>query len=122
MTCHEENQQAAALLPCRTKLCGQQEQSAAKNKITGTSAAKPLTFRGEPIEWVTVPKTKTAKTANAIGEDETEECCDGMRHLIAYQGKLQSREEFLKSVFPDYKKYPYKVRFQNDDIYRLSGN
>ena len=118
----EKEQKAAALLPCRTKLCGQQEQSAAESKIAGTSTAKPLTFRGEPIEWVTVPKIKTAKTANAIGEDETEECLDGMRHLIAYQGKMQSREGFLKSVFPDYKKYPYKVRFQNDDIFRLGGN
>ncbi len=39
----------------------------------GWGAAEPLTFRGEPIAWLTVPTTKTVVTANAFGDSEASE-------------------------------------------------
>ena len=76
------------------------------------TAAAPLLFRGKPITWV----------ENAFGEDYIEERQSGVAHLIAYENKHFTREEFLKSVFPDYKRHPYKVKFKTDDIFRLGGN
>ena len=46
---------------------------------------------------------------NAIGEDGTEERITGKQHLISYGGKQYQREEFLTAMFPDYKKFPYRV-------------
>ena len=87
-----------------------------------TGADKPLLFRGKPISWVTIPQIKLITHANAFAEDETEEEAGGVRHLIQYENRQMSRTEFLKSVFPDYRKYPYKVQFKTDDIFRLGGN
>lgn len=87
-----------------------------------TGADKPLLFRGKPISWVTVPQTKLITHANAFAEDETEEQTSGVRHLIQYDNRQMGRTEFLKLVFSDYRKYPYKVQFKTDDIFRLGGN
>lgn len=86
------------------------------------STAAPLIFRGKPIEWVEAPQKTTIIHKNAIGEDYIEERQSGVRHLIAYENKNLEREGFLKTVFPDYKKCPYKVNFKTDDIFRLGGN
>lgn len=67
------------------------------------TAAAPLLFRGRPIAWVDVPKTKSVIVPNAIGEDGTEERITGKQHLISYGGKRYQREEFLTAMFPDYK-------------------
>lgn len=58
---------------------------------------------------------------SAFGEDDTEDR-NSTRHLILYEGKQQTRKEFLKSAFQEYRKYPCKVQFRTDDIYRLGGN
>ena len=92
------------------------------SKPSESTAAAPLTFRGKPIEWVEVPKIETITHENAIGEDYIEERQSGVRHLIAYENKNLEREGFLKTVFPDYKNCPYKVKFKTDDIFRLGGN
>ena len=81
-------------------------------------AEKPLTFRGEPIEWT--ERKKTIITAEAaFGEDETKE---KTFHFIRYQGQEYKPEEFLKAMFPYYKDYPYKVEFKSDDIFRLGSS
>lgn len=87
-----------------------------------TGADKLLLFRGKPISWVTVPQAKLITHANAFAEDETEEQTSGVRHLIQYDNRQMGRTEFLKLVFSDYRKYPYKVQFKTDDIFRLGGN
>lgn len=86
------------------------------------TAAAPLLFRGRPIAWVDVPKTKSVIVPNAIGEDGTEERITGKQHLISYEGKRYQREEFLTAMFPDYKKFPYRVKFKNEDVFRLNAN
>ena len=86
------------------------------------SAAAPLLFRGRPIAWVDVPKAKTVIVPNAIGEDGTEERITGKQHRISYGGKLYQREEFLTAMFPDYKKFPYRVQFKKGDVFRLNAN
>lgn len=115
---------ASALLPLPNLNDLPSREAAGEDKAqdNNASASAPLTFRGEPISWVTVPQNRTIVHANAIGMEDREEQETGVRHLIEYQGKQQKRGEFLKTVFPDYKKYPYKVRFKNDDIFRLGGN
>ena len=75
-------------------------------------------FRGKPIKWVKVERT--VKTNNAFCPDETE--IDGNNHLIEYEGLRYKREEFLKAMFPEYKKHPCKVRFNNDDVFWLGNN
>lgn len=93
-----------------------------EGKGKNTGADKPLLFRSKPISWVTVSQTKLITHTNAFAEDVMEEETGGVRHLIQYENRQMSRTEFLKSVFPDYRKYPYKVQFKTDDIFRLGGN
>lgn len=95
-----------------------------ENEVTNnnTETNKTLLFRGKPISWVTVPKTQTITRANAFGDDDIEEVTKKICHLIQYDGRQMGRDEFLKYVFPDYRKYSYKVRFKTDDIFRLGGN
>lgn len=97
------------------------QQGEAENKTYRTRDS-PLTFRGEPIAWVSVPKTTTEVQENLFGDDEIDEQTTGVRHLIQYQDKALKRSDFLAMVFPEYRKYPYKVKFKTDDIFRLGGN
>jgi hypothetical protein len=76
------------------------------------------TFRGKPIKWVVVDRM--AKTNNAFDPDETEK--SGSNHLIEYDGRRYKREEFLKAMFPEYKKHSNKVKFNNDDVFYLGNN
>ena len=80
--------------------------------------ARQSTFRGKPIEWVQQPKT--AIIPAVCGDDDCENV--GKKNLISYDGQLFTRVEFLKYAFPEYRKYPYRVRFKTDDIFRLGGN
>lgn len=79
-------------------------------------------FRDLPISWDAVSKTKITVSENAFGEADIEEEPDGKRHLINYDGTQYTREQFLRRVFPEYKKYPYKVKFKTDDVFRLGSN
>lgn len=90
--------------------------------VESEGAASQTTFRGLPIAWIDEARTKSVTTRNAFGEDDISEIVTGKRHLIAYDGKNYEREEFLKSVFDEYKKYPYRVSFRAGDILRLGGN
>ena len=83
-------------------------------------AAAPLFFRGEPIAWEVVTTKKTKIIEGAFSDDEIER--EGKQHFIQYRGQQYRRDGFMKAVFPEYKKYPYKVKFLTDDIFRLSSN
>lgn len=66
----------------------------------GRGAAEPLTFRGEPIAWLTVPTTKTVVTENAFGDSEASERPGRKNHFILYSGNQYKREEFYQMAFP----------------------
>ena len=108
-------------LPLDGKDCVPLHRAGAGQTEGAASAAAPLLFRGKPIAWVDVPKTKSVIVPNAIGEDGTEERITGKQHLISYGGKRYQREEFLTAMFPDYKKFPYRVKFKNEDVFRLNA-
>ena len=42
--------------------------------------------------------------------------------LISVSVSPAGREEFLTAMFPDYKKFPYRVKFKNEDVFRLNAN
>ena len=65
-----------------------------------TAAAEEISFRGEPIAWLTVPTTKTIVTANAFGDSEASERPGRKNHFILYGGKQYKREEFYQMAFP----------------------
>ena len=109
-------------LPLDGKDCVPLHRAGAGEAEGAATAAAPLLFRGRPIAWVDVPKTKSMIVPNAIGEDGTEERITGKQHLISYEGKRYQREEFLTAMFPDYKKFPYRVKFKNEDVFRLNAN
>lgn len=66
----------------------------------GRGATEPLTFRGEPIAWLTVPTTKTVVTENAFGDNEASERPGRKNHFILYGGNQYKREEFYQMAFP----------------------
>lgn len=43
-------------------------------------------------------------------------------HRIFYEGQEYTREQFLKAHFENYKRYPYKVQFQNDNVFWLGSS
>lgn len=91
--------------------------------VAGREAPAPrTTFRGRPIEWVEVVERKTIVTPAAFGEDDVSEVPSNKQHFIHYDGRLYTRVEFLKYAFQEYRKYPYRVKFKKDDIFRLGGN
>lgn len=65
----------------------------------GRGAAEPLTFRGEPIAWLTVPTTKTVVTENAFGDSEASERPGRKNHFILYGGNQYKREAFYQMAF-----------------------
>lgn len=82
-------------------------------------------FRGKLIKWVTEDKySKERITENAFDKDnpDIEQKMIGRQHLISYDGQIYTREQFLKSMYSEYKKYPYKVQFNNDNVFHLSSN
>ena len=66
----------------------------------GRGAAEPLTFRGEPIAWLTVPTTKTVVTENAFGDSEASERPGRKNNFILYGGNQYKREAFYQMAFP----------------------
>ena len=81
-------------------------------------------FRKKLIEWVAENKYTIKTTENAL--DATmpyeEQIFRGTRSLIKYEEQIYEREEFLREVYKDYKKYPYKVQLNNDDVFYLGSN
>ena len=65
-----------------------------------TAAAEEISFRGEPIAWLTVPTTKSVVTANAFGDSEASERPGRKNHFILYGGNQYKREEFYQMAFP----------------------
>lgn len=65
-------------------------------KRVGREAAEELTFRGKPIEWLTVQTTKTVVMENAIGDSEVSERPAQKNHFILYGGNQYKREEFYQ--------------------------
>lgn len=51
-------------------------------------------FRGEPIEWLTVP---TAVTENAIGDSEAS---NNKENWILFYSNRYKKEDFYKMAFP----------------------
>ena len=81
------------------------------------------TFRGKPICWADVPKYKQVLYPNAfdLEHPDIEDEFNGFHHYIQYDGNFYTREDFLKAAFPEYKKFPYKVKFPDDNVFYLSG-
>ncbi|MCM1149395.1 MAG: hypothetical protein NC319_04825 [Butyricicoccus sp.] len=68
----------------------------------GQSPAPPAPqcfFRGEPLGWLTVQKTKTVVTENAIGDSEASERPDRKEHWIVYRSGKYKKEAFYKMAF-----------------------
>lgn len=65
-----------------------------------TAAAEEISFRGEPIAWLTVPTTKTVVTDNAYGDSEASKKPGRKNYFILYGGKQYKREEFYQMAFP----------------------
>ena len=64
------------------------------------ATAEQSFFRGEPIEWLTVPTTKTVVTENAFGDSEASERPARKNHFILYGGNQYKREAFYQMAFP----------------------
>lgn len=88
----------------------------------GESAAAPLLFRGLPIVWATSQESRRVVEESAVGADTISERPGRKVNLIDYNGQTYQKEQFYSAMFPDYKKYPYRVNFLTDDVFRLGGN
>lgn len=80
----------------------EQGTAAAQGAAEGQSPAPPIEqsfFRGEPIEWLTVQKTKTVVTENPFGDDEISERLGSKKHWIVYRSTRYKKEEFYKMAF-----------------------
>ena len=86
------------------------------------SAAAPLLFRGLPIVWTATRQTRRVAERNAVGPDTISERPGRKVNLIGYNGQTYQKEQFYRMAFSDYKKYPYRVNFLTDDVFRLGGN
>lgn len=76
--------------------------AAARGATKGQSpapSAEQSFFRGEPIEWLTVQKTKTVVTENPFGDDEISERPGSKEHWIVYRSTRYKKEEFYKMAF-----------------------
>ena len=66
---------------------------------------------------------RTNKAANAFGE--ADEWVSAHQHKIRYEGKDYEPDEFFTAYFPEYKKFPKRVKFLGQaakDVLRLSTN
>lgn len=73
---------------------------AGRGAAEGMTAAEEISFRGEPIAWLTVPTTKTVVTANVFGDSEASERPGRKNHFILYGGNQYKREDFYQMAFP----------------------
>lgn len=87
-----------------------------------SESAAPLLFRGQPIAWTASQESRRVVEKNAFGGDEIEERPGRKFNLIDYNGQTYRKEQFYAMAFADYKKYPYRVNFLTDDVFRLGGN
>ena len=93
-----------------------------KAEAEAESAAAPLLFRGLPIAWAASQESRRVVEKNAVGADTISERPGRKVNLIGYNGQTYQKEQFYSAMFPDYKKYPYRVNFLTDDVFRLGGN
>lgn len=80
-----------------------------------------FTFRGKPIEWKIVEEVKTKEIPNAFTPDkpDIEEFIQKNNYIVYDNKDYHGIDKFFQGVFPEYKKYPYKVNFLNDNIFYL---
>lgn len=86
---------------------------------------KSLTFRGKPIEWKVEEVITTKEIPNAFTPDkpDIEEIPKRKNYIIYDNKKYHGIDNFFQGVFPQYKAYPYKVKFHTDDnVFYLGGN
>ena len=88
---------------------------------TGQAEYNDLTFRGKPIKWTFKNKSKTV-TVDDPFDGKTQEERNELNNLINYEDNTYTRGQFLKTFFSEYKKYKYRVAFNNDNVFWLSGN
>ncbi len=99
MSMNEEKDLACVPLPLERAERGT---AAAWGAVEGQSPAPPAEqsfFRGEPIEWLTVQKTKTVVTENPFEDDEISERPGSKEHWIVYRSIRYKKEEFYKMAF-----------------------
>lgn len=85
-------------------------------KQKAREAEKKLIFKGYPIDWVEYSNTNSIVDArDAIKKKDT-----NRKFGIRWNGVIYKPEDFFKKAFPDYKKYPYKVTFLNENIKYIS--
>lgn len=76
-----------------------------------------LFFRGKPINWVDIPRYKTTEIENAFIEDiEIEERYNGKNHLIGYDEKEYTQDEFLETHFERYREIQKRIQFNTDAL------
>lgn len=92
-----EKKEGAANAPLHREGSGSVPLLLAEEKRPAT--AEQSFFRGEPIEWLTVPTTKTVVTENAIGDSEASERPARKEHFILYGGNQYKREAFYQMAF-----------------------
>jgi len=76
--------------------------AAAWGAAEGQSPAPPARqcfFRGNPIELLTIQKTKTVVTENPFGDDEISERPGSKEHWIVYLSNRYKKEGFYKMAY-----------------------
>jgi hypothetical protein len=75
-----------------------------------------LVFRGKPIKLI--PLKDTIENALDADNPDTE---DKSRY-ISYEEQLYTKDRFYKAMFTDYRKQPFKVKFNTNNIFYLGSN
>ena len=83
-----------------------------------------FTFRGKEIKWKVNQTEKEILILNAfdIENPDIEEKTRKQNIIVYDDNEYEGIDLFFQSVFPEYKKHPYKVEFHNDNIYYLGQN
>jgi hypothetical protein len=94
-----------------------------ENSDNKETAQKTTYFRGKQIAWITDERHITRTTQNAFDSANPDKD-EVLKHynLILYDGKTYERAQFLKDMFADYMKYPYKVKFNTNNIFCLGSS
>ena len=87
---------------------------------SGMSDSDIILFRGKPIKWTNEKGNRTTVHINAFDANDIEEK-EIQNNYIEYDNKTYTRDNFLYAMYEDYKKHSFKVKFNTDDIFYLSG-
>jgi hypothetical protein len=99
------------------------EVSGTENSDNKVIAQETTYFRGKQIAWTVDNRYTTKITDNAFDSANPDNDEVLKRYnLILYEGKAYERAQFLKACFADYQKYPYKVKFNTDNIFYLGSS